>query len=104
MQPPQANPQSGAATAALVFGIIGVLGSWCLFGLPSIAAIVLGHMAARQTKNGARSGHGMGVTGLVLGYVVVIPAIIVSVILVVAFSHPAALADWLNSWIDARSG
>ncbi|MEU1966420.1 DUF4190 domain-containing protein [Micromonospora sediminicola] len=75
---PLARPvlTSGMATASLVLGILGVLGGWCLFGLPCLLAVVLGHLALRETRDGARSGHGMAVAGLVLGYVFVGPMIL----------------------------
>ncbi|MFI7575873.1 DUF4190 domain-containing protein [Micromonospora sp. NPDC049497] len=66
---------SGLATASLVLGIFGVLGGWCLFGLPCVLAVILGHVAMRETRDGTRSGHGMAVAGLVLGYVFVGPMI-----------------------------
>lgn len=72
------KPASGAATWALVTGIIGLLVGWCLFGLPSIAAVILGHIGERQTKDDRTTGRGMAVTGLVLGYVGIIPGIILT--------------------------
>lgn len=72
VQPPLT---SGMATASMVLGILGVLGGWCLFGLPCILAVVLGHLALRETRDGTRSGHGMAVAGLVMGYVFVGPMI-----------------------------
>jgi hypothetical protein len=30
----QGAPTSGAAVASLVLGIVGVLGGWCMLGLP----------------------------------------------------------------------
>ncbi|MFG2167920.1 DUF4190 domain-containing protein [Micromonospora chersina] len=70
---------SGMATASLVLGILGVLGGWCLFGLPCVLAVILGHLALRETRDGMRSGHGMAVAGLVLGYVFVGPMILFTV-------------------------
>lgn len=84
-QPPQtvivnqAPPSSGAATASLVLGILGVLGGWCLFGLPCVAAVVFGHVGLRDTRDGTRSGRGMAVAGLILGYVFVAPMIVFAV-------------------------
>ncbi|MFG2109828.1 DUF4190 domain-containing protein [Micromonospora chersina] len=57
---------SGMATASLVLGILGVLGGWCMFGLPCVPAVILGHLALRETRDGTRSGHGMAVAGPVL--------------------------------------
>ncbi|MEV0805040.1 DUF4190 domain-containing protein [Micromonospora sp. NPDC050200] len=71
-------PASGAATAAMVLGIVGVLGGWCVFGLPCILAVILGHVGLHETRNGLKSGRGMAVAGLVLGYVFVAPAVAVT--------------------------
>ncbi|MFI6743778.1 DUF4190 domain-containing protein [Nonomuraea sp. NPDC050451] len=101
--PPLGNPAptSGLAVASLVFGIIGLLGSWFLLGIPSITAIVLGHAATGKTKRGIRPGHGMAVAGLVLGYVVVVPAFLFIGFLVL--TRPQALAELVNtgfSWLS----
>ena len=77
----QAPLTSGMATASLVLGILGVLGGWCLFGLPCILAVILGHVGLRETRDGTRSGHGMAVAGLVLGYVFVGPMIAFTVLM-----------------------
>jgi hypothetical protein len=87
------QPTSGVAVASLTVGIIGLVGSWCLFGIPSLVAIVLGHVAIRATKRGARAGHGVAVAGLALGYVVILPAFIVTTI----FVAPQRVASLLNS-------
>lgn len=71
-------PTSGLAVASLISGIVGVLGGWCVFGLPCIVAVVLGHLATPATKRGERGGHGMAVAGLILGYVFVLPWIVVT--------------------------
>ncbi|MEV0151247.1 MULTISPECIES: DUF4190 domain-containing protein [unclassified Nonomuraea] len=91
-------PTSGIAVASLIFGIIGLIGSWCLFGIPSIVAIVLGHAAARKTKQGIRPGHGMAVAGLVLGYIVAVPAFLISAFVIL--TRPAMVADWVNTVFD----
>ncbi|MFI5938102.1 DUF4190 domain-containing protein [Actinoplanes sp. NPDC051494] len=61
----------------MVMGIVGLLAGWCLLGLPCIAAVILGHIETAATANGARSGRGMAVAGLVMGYIGVLPAVIV---------------------------
>lgn len=85
-------PTSGAAVASLVFGIIGILGGWCMFGLPCLIAVLLGHVALGETKRGQKAGHGMAVAGLVLGYLVLVPAALISVFVVfggiVGGAHP----------------
>lgn len=81
MQPPRAVPTSGMATASLVFGLIGFFGGWCAFGLPCLIAIVCGHFAWKETKNGSKAGHGQAVTGLILGYVIAVPAALTTVLI-----------------------
>jgi hypothetical protein len=76
-----ARPTSGLATASLVLGIVGVLGGWCMFGIPCILAVVFGHAALPATKDGTVGGRGMAVAGLVLGYILVVPMIIFTVML-----------------------
>jgi hypothetical protein len=70
------RPTSGTAVASMVLGIIGVFGGWCMFGLPCIIAVILGHVALPATKSGQVGGRGMAVTGLILGYLFVVPMII----------------------------
>ncbi|WP_088283822.1 DUF4190 domain-containing protein [Kineosporia sp. A_224] len=62
-------PTSGQATASMICGI----GSFFSCGLLGIVAVILGHVAIRETGTGAKAGHGMAVTGLILGYVTVLP-------------------------------
>jgi hypothetical protein len=69
----QSPPTSGTATAALVLGIIGAVGGWCMLGLPCLLAIVFGHSGMNETKNGTRGGRGLAVTGLILGYLFIVP-------------------------------
>ena len=75
----QAAPTSGWATASLVFGILGVLGGFCLFAIPCLAAVICGHAGLIDTKTGAKGGRGMAVTGLILRYLFIGPAIAVIV-------------------------
>ncbi|MGR6920402.1 DUF4190 domain-containing protein [[Actinomadura] parvosata] len=95
--PTPTTPTSGVAVASLIFGIIGFVGSWCLFGIPSLVAVVLGHVAARQTKRGMKGGHGMAVAGLVLGYLVIVPALVVSGFLL---ANPSTVAEWINQTLS----
>jgi hypothetical protein len=81
--PPLARPTSGLATASMVLGIIGLLVGWCSFGLPSFIAVFLGHAALKETKTGIRGGHGMAVAGLILGYIVAVPAAVFTVFLII---------------------
>lgn len=70
-------PTSGLAVASLVFGIFGILGGWCMLGIPCIIAVICGHGALSDTKDGTKGGRGMAVAGLIMGYAFVIPAILI---------------------------
>ncbi len=60
MKPPGTN---GKAIAALVTSLAGLL--FC--GLPSIAGIILGIVAMRETKRTGQDGFGLAVAGVAIG-------------------------------------
>ena len=64
MKPPGTN---GKAIAALVTSLAGLL--FC--GLPSIAGIILGIVAMRETKRTGQDGFGLAVAGVAIGAVVI---------------------------------
>ena len=82
---------SGLAIASLVLGLLG----WTFLPvLGSLLAVVLGHVAMREIRRskGAVTGSGMATAGLVIGYFVLILAVLALVaLLIVAIS--AALRD-----------
>lgn len=59
--PPRTN---GAAIGALVCSLVGGV----FFGVGSVGAVVLGHAAKRQMRQGGGEGDGMATAGLVIGY------------------------------------
>lgn len=65
---PGGPPVSGLAVAALVCGILGFFTA----GVASIAAVICGHLAWRETSSGQNTGHGMTIAGLVLGYIPIV--------------------------------
>lgn len=75
---PPRPPTSGLATASLVLSIIGVLTVCFTVAIPSIAAVICGHMAMGETKPGIKSGHGMAISGLIIGYLTIAPALYVA--------------------------
>lgn len=77
-----ARPTSGMAVASMVLGILGVLGGWCMLGLPCILAVILGHIALPRTKDGTVGGRGMAITGLILGYLFVVPWAVLTVLMI----------------------
>lgn len=99
-QPPQViqireQPTSGLAIASLVLGILGLVSGCCSFGLPSILAVVLGHIALNELKLGTKRGDGLAKAGLIMGYIVAIPAILLSVWFVV-LGGIGAISDGVN--------
>jgi hypothetical protein len=76
----QRQPTSGLCVASLVLGLLGLGLVCCDFGALSLVAVVLGHLGLSQARNGDRGGRGMGVAGLILGYVVIVPAFFVSIL------------------------
>ena len=60
-------PANGLAITALVCGIVGVPMS-CLF-VPSVLAIIFGHIARGQIRRGQGGGDGMALAGLIMGYI-----------------------------------
>ena len=65
LKPPGTN---GKAIAALVCSLSGLV--FC--GLPSIAGIILGIIAMRETKRTGQDGFGLAVAGLAIGVVIVV--------------------------------
>jgi hypothetical protein len=60
---------NGMAIASLVLGICGLLFSWFLLGIPSILAVIFGHIALSQIGRDRTNGRGMAIAGLSTGYV-----------------------------------
>jgi hypothetical protein len=62
---------SGFAVASLVLGIIGLFLSWFTFGIPSMLAVIFGHVGVSRVHRGVGDGKGMAIGGMVLGYFVI---------------------------------
>jgi hypothetical protein len=75
---PVARPTSGLAVAALVLGIV-----W-LWGIGSVLAVIFGHIALSETKDGRKGGQGMAIAGLVLGWIGVASFLIIVIALAAA--------------------
>ncbi|WP_197381963.1 DUF4190 domain-containing protein [Mycolicibacterium mengxianglii] len=79
-KPPGTN---GKAIAALVTAVGGLV----LCGLPSIAGIILGIIAMRETKRTGQDGYGLALAGLIVGSLVVLLGILYIVFIVVIASN-----------------
>jgi len=80
-------PSSGAATSSMVLGIIGLVFACFSCGIPSLLAIIFGHVGLNQTRNNVMSGRGFAIAGMVMGYVLIIPALIATAYLVSYYGH-----------------
>jgi hypothetical protein len=67
----------------MIFGILGLL---CPVVVFSLVAVLCGHTALHETKSGERGGHGQAVAGLILGYLVIIPAVIYGIFALIGFA------------------
>lgn len=87
-QGPIQAPVSSLAVSSFILGLVGLVFGWCLFGIPSVFAVVFGHIALRRTAAGYESGRGMATTGLIMGYVFFIPGVVFTIwVLSVAVGH-----------------
>jgi len=80
-QTPQYTTSQETSTTAilsLIFGIIGLTSAWFFFAIPSIVAVILGHIASSSINANPDkvSGKGLAIAGLLLGYFVIIIYII----------------------------
>jgi hypothetical protein len=77
---PGQKPSQGLAVGSMVCGILAFIGccAWYLAGPLALVAIVLGHIAISKIKSNpsANGGQGMARTGLILGYLGMIGAIV----------------------------
>ena len=71
---------SGLAIASMVLGIVASCFSCCLYyiSLPcAVISIIFSGVALSKIKAGTADGKGMAITGLVLGVISIVPAIII---------------------------
>lgn len=75
----------GMAIASLILGIAGVMG--CFVVIPSILAIIFGHVSLGRIKRTGARGRGMALAGLILGYIfIAFGAVYIVVVVVIANS------------------
>lgn len=87
----KAQQSAGLAVVSLVFGIIGFISSWFLLGIPSLIAVITGHMARSKIarSQGELGGEGLALAGLILGYIVI--AMYLLIFMIVGAGVAAAL-------------
>lgn len=90
MEPPSEPAPGAKATAPMAVAsfVLGLCGASFLFFIGSICAVVFGHIAIKQISEsrGNLGGRGLAISGLVLGYLVLVVASIVVIVLAVLAS------------------
>lgn len=77
MQPqPPKQPVSGCSVTAMILGIVSILTS-CCFWYISIPCAVIGLILASVGIKSGKGGKGMGIAGLVLSIISLVPSVIV---------------------------
>jgi hypothetical protein len=79
----QPRPGQYSSRLALASLIMGILGATLVFFLGSLIAIILGHLALAQIhkSDGKMRGRPLAITGLILGYLIVLLSILVCFII-----------------------
>lgn len=81
--PPASGNKNGLGVAALVLGLVGLLGGFIIpfSGLGSILAIIFGAIGLKRVKRGEANNRGMALAGLWLGIAGVALSFIVVVVI-----------------------
>jgi polar amino acid transport system substrate-binding protein len=98
--PPQVNT-SGMAVASLVLGIL-----W-MWGLGALLAVIFGYKGRNEIdrSNGWITGRGMATAGIVLGWIGIAGAVLVTVVFVIALSATNRAIEELEAdWESSRTG
>ncbi|MFD1324269.1 DUF4190 domain-containing protein [Micromonospora sonneratiae] len=99
---PVPRPQtSTVAVVSLIAGIFSAVGGCLLCGLPPIVAIVTGHLGIAHTRRGESSGFGMALAGLILGYVLVLPTLLLLFTGLFSAVDYAGLPHFVDDFFDS---
>lgn len=85
---PLQQQTSGFAISSMILGILGIVIGWIILTIPSILAVIFGHVARGKIRRsgGAITGDGMALAGLIMGYSVIT---IAGIGILAAISTPA---------------
>ena len=95
---PSYRPGTGTSSLAVVSLVFGIL-AWCVLPfVGAIVAIICGHLARSEIRNGhpeqRQEGDGMAVAGLVLGYVQLACCVLAIFLLIGVLFFGFAIAGW----------
>ena len=82
-----AQPQNGMGTAALVMGILGIIGCIPLIG--GILGIIFGRIGMRNAEQGLATNGGVAKAGYILGIIATVLAVIGIVVWIIAIVFAA---------------
>ena len=96
--PPSASGLKQTSNTAIVSLVSGILGWTLLPWLGSIVAIITGHMARAEIRRSPNTteGDGLAITGLVLGWAMVIISALSLLLLILFFGSIAVLLGYLG--------
>lgn len=93
-QPPE-NRASSMAISAMVVGIVGILCSWVIvFSFPlGVTALIFGIIEFKKIKDGVSNekGRGMAITGIILGSLTIVGALVYIIIIAVMVVSSAVI-------------
>jgi len=93
-QPATRASTNGLSVASLVLGVL-----W-IWGIGSILALIFGYISLRQIKERGEGGRGLALAGVVLGWVGVGGAVLLTALLVIAAASSPDSCGWV--WNGAR--
>jgi general secretion pathway protein G len=97
---------NGFAIASMVLGIAGLVIGWLILFIPSILAVIFGHISLSQIKRSQQklAGNGMAIAGLITGYIglVLMISSLVAVFVVTNISDRPEDARIAKAKIDIR--
>lgn len=96
---PPANPSNGMGIAALVLGILSIVGGlFVIGGLLGVLAIIFGFLGRGKAKRGEATNGGMALAGIITGFVGIALSVLVLVLAIVLVTSDEFdnLVDCLN--------
>lgn len=81
---PMRRGTNGLAIAALITGIVSLVGTWP-FGWIGVAPVIMGHIAVKQCKERGQEGKGLAIGGLVTGYIAIAGFVLIVLLFVLVF-------------------
>ena len=103
---PPAAPRNGLGVAALVLGILGLVGAWVPIvgiggGVLGLVAVILGIVGRKRAARGQATNGGLALAGIITGALAVVLAVVVTIVSVQAFNRSGG-ADLIQCMTEAQ--